>query len=63
MNRSKLLDLSIDKLFTWKWACLQEDTKVKIGYIWLRNSPVAGYDNEPSGSIRAWRITVFQERS
>jgi hypothetical protein len=47
-----LLDLSIDQLFAWKWAHLQEDAKVKIGFNWLRKSPVAGYGNEPAGSIR-----------
>ena len=58
-----LLDLSIDKLFTWKWACLQENRNMKIGFIWLRNSPVAGYGNEVSGSIRVQRTTLFQVRS
>ena len=48
----KSLDLSIDKLFAWKWARPQEDAKMKIGFNWLRNSPVAGYGNEPAGFVR-----------
>jgi len=59
----KLLDLSIDKLSAWKWARPQDDAKVKIGFIWLRNSPVAGYGNEPASSVRIQRTTLFQVRS
>jgi len=36
--------------------------KVKIRFIWLRNSPVAGYGNVPSGSVRVYRTTVSRTK-